>query len=90
MTFTERLLGALIGLGIALISIPVALLVTLLLIPFWSWLEATTGYESLGHSGPAGWCFLAVYLLVVSIGGVIWSLVKARKARRTTGSAEHD
>ena len=87
MTFTERLLGALIGLGIALISIPVALLLTLLLVPFWSWLEVTTGYESLGHSGPAGWCFLAVYLLVVSIGGVIWSLEKARKARRSTRSA---
>jgi len=33
--------------------------VTLLLWPLWSWVEAVTGFESIGHSGPALWlwCF---------------------------------
>ena len=71
LTLNKRLRGAITGLGIALISIPVALLVTMLLVPFWSWLEATSGIESLGHSGPAAWCYLAVYLLVVTICGLL-------------------
>jgi len=74
LTLNKRLRAAITGLGVALLSIPVALLVTILLVPFWSWLEATSGLESLGHSGPAAWCYLAVYLLVVSICGLLWSL----------------
>lgn len=74
MILNERLRGVITGLGIALLSIPVALLVTILLVPFWSWLEATSGIESLGHSGPAVWCYLAVYLLLVSIFGLLWVL----------------
>ncbi len=90
MTFKERLLGVLIGLSVALIAIPVALLLTLLLIPFWSWLEATTGYESIGHSGPAGWCVLVVYFVIVTIGGVIWSRLEKRKRNRAAESDEYD
>jgi len=71
MTLNKRLRAAITGLGVALLSIPVALLVTILLVPFWSWLEATSGIESLGHSGPAVWCYLAVYLLLVSIFGLL-------------------
>jgi len=71
LILNERLRGVITGLGIALLSIPVALLVTILLVPFWSWLEATSGIESLGHSGPAVWCYLAVYLLLVSIFGLL-------------------
>lgn len=74
MTLNKRLRTAITGLGVALLSIPVALLVTILLVPFWSWLEATSGLESLGHSGPAAWCYLAVYLPVVCICGLLWSL----------------
>lgn len=90
MTFKERLLGALSGLGVALICIPVALLLTLLLVPFWSWLEATTGYESIGHSGPAGWCVLVVYIVVLTSAGVIWSRLEKRKRKRIAESRECD
>ena len=90
MTFKERLLGALAGLGVALIAIPVAVLLTLLLIPFWSWLEATTGIESIGHSGPAGWCVVGVYLVVITIAGVIWSRREKRQRHRAAGSGGHD
>ncbi len=36
--------------GIILIASPLCILVTLLLLPFRSWLEETTGIESVGHS----------------------------------------
>lgn len=90
MTFKERLLGTLSGLGVALISIPIALLLTLLLVPFWSWLEATTGYESIGHSGPAGWCVLVVYFVVLTIAGVIWSRLEKKKRNPTAESGERN
>ena len=41
--------------------LPVAFIVTILLSPLWSWIEATYGIESIGHSGPSDWCFYVVY-----------------------------
>jgi hypothetical protein len=46
-------------------SAPVAVLLTWLLLPLWDQLEASTGIESRGHSGPSGWCYVAVYSLLV-------------------------
>ncbi len=54
-------------LAILFFSLPACLIVTFLLFPFWSWLEATFQVESVGHSGPADWCFFAVYLLFVGV-----------------------
>jgi len=51
--------------SIILITAPLSVLLTLLLLPFWSWLETTTGIESVGHSGPAGWCYAAVFLIML-------------------------
>ncbi len=53
--------------GVAIILAPVAVFVTILILPLWSWIEATFGIESIGHSGPAEWCYLATYLVCVSI-----------------------
>ena len=47
-----------------LIAIPVAVVATILLLPLWRWVEASSGIESIGHSGPAEWCYLAVLALV--------------------------
>ena len=52
--------------GIILIAAPLSIFTTILLMPFWSWLEATTGIESVGHSGPAVWCYAAVFLIMVA------------------------
>jgi hypothetical protein len=49
----------------AIAALPAAAVVTLILSPFWRWLESTTAIESIGHSGPAGWCFAAVYILIL-------------------------
>jgi hypothetical protein len=43
---------------VLLVGIPLGLLVTIVLQPVWSWLEAAYGIESVGHSGPAEWCYL--------------------------------
>ena len=61
-----------------LLAVPVSVFVTLLLLPLWRWTEARLQVESVGHSGPAGWCFLASYALVTAVGGAVWS----RRTRR--------
>ena len=54
------------GVTIIVISLPVAFWLTILLLPLWGWIEARHGIESLGHSGPADWCFSVVFLIVIS------------------------
>jgi phosphotransferase system glucose/maltose/N-acetylglucosamine-specific IIC component len=52
---------ALITLAVLIVCLPIAIIVTFLLSPLWSWIEATYGIESIGHSGPSDWCFYLVY-----------------------------
>ncbi len=49
---------------ILLVCIPLSLVATFILMPLWSWLEARYGIESVGHSGPAEWCYVAVYAIL--------------------------
>ena len=65
--------------GLTVVAVPVALAVTLLLYPVWSWLERTTGIESVGHSGPAGWCYLAIWVPMAAalLLHPLWRLVLA-------------
>ena len=60
------------------VLVPLAFIATFLLTPLWSWIEATYGIESVGHSGPADWCFEAVYALFVSIVTIAWILNRRR------------
>ena len=70
-----------VALAIAVVCLPVAFIGTILLFPLWSWIEATYHYESVGHSGPADWCFEVVYvvLLLLALGG--YALQSARAGR---------
>lgn len=77
-----RTLG--IGVAIVFLSFPVSVLLTLLLVPLWRWLEASYGLESIGHSGPAEWCYLATFLVCASF---LVPLYVSRKKRGTPGSA---
>ena len=54
-----RLILAAVAILVA--CLPIAFIVTFLLSPLWSWIEATYGIESIGHSGPSDWCFYVVY-----------------------------
>ena len=67
--------------GIVLVSLPLSALTTILLFPFWSWLEASTGIESVGHSGPADWCFLSVFVLFTA-GGLALFLLRRNTRQR--------
>lgn len=53
---------------ILIVSLPAAVIGTLITFPFWNWFEGVTGIESMGHSGPAEWCFVFVYALCVGVG----------------------
>lgn len=59
-----RLIVAVVAIIIA--CVPIAFIATILLSPFWSWIEATYGIESIGHSGPSDWCFYLVYGLLTA------------------------
>jgi predicted PurR-regulated permease PerM len=50
--------------ALALLGPSLAVIATVVLTPLWRWLEAKTGLESVGHSAPSTWCFIAVYLLL--------------------------
>jgi hypothetical protein len=62
------------------IGLPVAFIATFCLFPFWSWIENTFGVESVGHSGPAEWCFYATYaILEVFFIGLIFFYLWSKK-----------
>jgi hypothetical protein len=69
--------------GIVALSLPVTFYLTMVLMPVWSEIERRWGVESVGHSGPAGWCFLAVFACVVTISVTVY-LVRTRGAASTS------
>jgi hypothetical protein len=75
MTLKERLKGVAIAIAILLVCMPLAIALTIFTASFWSWFEATFAIESIGHSGPAEWCYLVSYGLLVVIATAIWSSV---------------
>jgi len=64
-------------LAIIVIPAPLSVVITILLFPFWSWLEASAGVESVGHSGPAEWCYAVVFFLLVT-GAALTLLARQR------------
>ena len=72
----------LIAFGICLAAVPASALLALAMVPLWRRIEAGTGLEAIGHSGPAGWCFAATYLLVVIAGLGAWRRLRGRDDRR--------
>ena len=82
MSPVPRLAKALIaGVALALAAVPAAFIVTLLLYPFWSWIEAIYRIESVGHSGPADWCFVVVYGVFLVVLWPLWRGWRRRVVR---------
>jgi hypothetical protein len=77
----RRLRVALGMVAAAALALPLSAGITLLLLPLWSWIEAATGFESVGHSGPADWCFELVYGLLLGIAAawLIWRVIGGRE-----------
>ena len=72
----------LLGLVAAVISLPLGIILTIVLLPLWSWVEATTGIESVGHSGPADWCYWVT--LVVIFCGIAAPLLMWERRNRAS------
>ena len=71
------------GIGVLVVCLPVAAVLTLVLLPLWSWLEATYGIESVGHSGPADWCYWLTFGATVAIVTVLlWTVLSRREAEK--------
>jgi hypothetical protein len=76
----------LLTVGVVVVCFPVAILMTLLLLPLWSWIEATYAIESVGHSGPAEWCFWLDYIVLTAVS--VTALLLHRR-RSKLASAEN-
>ncbi|HVI25421.1 MAG TPA: hypothetical protein VM576_04420 [Xanthomonadaceae bacterium] len=59
--------GRVMQLVVAVACVPLSALLTLAALPLWRWIEARTGIESIGHSGPAGWCWLVTLVLCLAL-----------------------
>ena len=71
---------ALIVPGVLIACLPISFIITILLSPLWSWIEAAYGIESIGHSGPSDWCFYAVYGSLAACSLLLVIAARARKA----------
>ncbi|CAB1075747.1 hypothetical protein D1AOALGA4SA_3559 [Olavius algarvensis Delta 1 endosymbiont] len=78
MKLTNRLRDVGIAFVLCLISAPIAIAVTIALLPFWSWMESMSEIESVGHSGPAAWCYLMSYIIILSSIFLIWWAIRRR------------
>ena len=60
--------------GIVVLSMPLTFVITMALFPVWSSIERRWGIESVGHSGPADWCFWVVFALciIMLVAGMRW------------------
>lgn len=63
-------------LAVLIICLPLAMVMTLAIHPFWRWLDTTFPVESYGHSGPAEWCYWLMYLILVMIALVVRSRLR--------------
>ena len=61
-----------IALTILIGCVPIAIIVTLVTASFWLWIENSFQIEAYGHSGPAQWCYLVSYGVVVALFGAVW------------------
>ena len=79
MIWGERLKGLGIAFALLFICVPLAIVITIFTSPLWRWIEASFNIESFGHSGPAEWCYLLVYLCLIIIGTIFWTFLKKNK-----------
>lgn len=74
------------GVGILLISIPLSVATTLAMLPVWQWFEDRFQIESVGHSGPADWCFLVMFLGCISVSTTLYLFIILRTQRESSSS----
>jgi len=82
MKISSRIKLVVIILVLFITCIPLAFIITVISSPIWLWIEKTFSIESVGHSGPAEWCYLTVYLFLISASGLIWLKIGKRKTTK--------
>lgn len=83
---TGRKVLLLSGLTLLIIA-PLSVLITIVLVPLWRWLEAATGIETIGHSGPAAWCYVLVFVAQSALAGGVVMREARREAPRPQGGS---
>ena len=86
----NRMRRAIIYALLLLIALPVAAVVTLMALPLWNLIETRAGIESVGHSGPADWCFEVTYGLIVAVGIAVEVMRKCRRSKVSKAEDERE
>jgi hypothetical protein len=68
--------------AVLLLGAPAAIVLTLLVFPAWRLFEEKTGVEAYGHSGPAEWCYVVDYAVLVCAG--LWLVFRRRQPPATS------
>ena len=71
------------AIGVLLVSLPMSAVLTLAMLPVWRWLEARYGIESVGHSGPADWCYAVMFVTCVLVVGSFYVVTVLRGRRES-------
>ena len=74
--------------GIAIVLAPVSFALTIALLPLWAWVERAFGIESIGHSGPAEWCYAAGYGVTLALAFLVIQSRRRRRSREAKRSQE--
>lgn len=69
--------------ALLLFMVPLSVIGTWWLLPVWRFIEARTDLESVGHSGPASWCYGAVYLAFLAIAATAYFRWSKRRTSRS-------
>jgi hypothetical protein len=78
--------SVLIVAAVMFVLVPVAIGVTLYMMPLWVWIELNYQIESVGHSGPAEWCYRATYALLATVILATMALLTATRPKRKVTS----
>ncbi len=70
-----------ITVAILVLGVPFTFAATFALLPLWSMIEERYGIESVGHSGPADWCFWVVFGVYLFLAAMVALRVR-RPARQ--------
>ena len=62
---------------------PVAIAITLYMMPLWLWIELNYQIESMGHSAPAEWCFVATYVVLVAVSLATLALLTLTRGKKS-------
>jgi hypothetical protein len=72
-------------LAVLILSAPLAVVATFMLGPLWAHVESTYGIEAVGHAMYAGWCYVATYAALVTLGLGVLGWLSVRRARGRSG-----